>query len=177
MSILWRGIMSNDIINFFETERQIFGICPRCRRFFRLSECKIFLKGEKIKDWLDELQKKQERIDRAEEKLEEKKLEIMEEAREKGRKQALEVIKTIDRVFTPKGLNPDDAKILFHPIDYVVFNGMKETKKINSIVLLDRERKDADSKRLQKSVQKTIEAGKYEWETVVIDESGEINYK
>lgn len=156
MSIQWRGIMSNNIINFFEIERQIFGICPKCRGFFRLSECKIFLKGEKIKDWLDELQKKQEKIDRAEEKLEEKRREIMEEAREKGRKQALEVIKTIDRVFTPKGLNPDDAKIIFHPIDYVVFDGMKKTKKINNIVLLDRERKDADSKRLQRAYRKQL---------------------
>ena len=171
--------MSNEIINFFEIERQIFGICPnpKCGEFFRLSECKIFLKGEKAKDWLDQLQKQQEKIDRAEEKLEEKRREIMEAAREKGRKQALEVIKTIDRVFTPKGLNPDDAKIIFHPIDYVVFNGMKETKKINNIVLFDRERKDADSKRLQRSIQKTIESGNYEWQTIVIDESGAIKYK
>lgn len=101
----------------------------------------------------------------------------MEKAREKGRKQALEVIKTIDHVFTPKGLNPDDAKVIFHPIDYVVFNGMKETKQVNNIVLLDRERKDADAKRLQRSVQKTIESGNYEWQTVTIGENGEINYK
>ena len=169
--------MSNDIFNFFETERQIFGVCPKCKRFFRLSECKIFLKGEKVKDWLDGLNKKEEQLDRAEERLEEKRREIMEKAREKGRKQALEVIKTIDHVFMPKGLNPDDAKVIFHPIDYVVFNGMKETKQVNKIVLLDRERKDADAKRLQRSVQKTIESGNYEWQTVTIGEDGEINYK
>lgn len=127
--------MSNDIVNFFEVERKIFGICPKCNDFFRLSECKIFLKGEKTKDWLDGLNKEQERIDRAFDKLEEKRGSIMERAREKGRKQALETIKNIDRVFTPKGLNPDDAKTIFYPIDYVVFNGMKENKKIDKSLL------------------------------------------
>jgi len=169
--------MSNDIFNFFETERQIFGICPKCKSFFRLSDCKIFLRGKKVKDWLDDLNKKTERLERAEERLEEERREIMEEAREKGRKQALKVIKTIDHVFTPKGLNPDDAKIIFHPIDYVVFNGMKETNQVSKIVLLDRERKDADAKRLQRSVQNTIESGNYEWQTVTIGEDGEINYR
>lgn len=169
--------MSNDIFNFFEVERRIFGICPKCKEFFRLSDCKIFLKGEKARDWLDDLDKKTDRLDRAEERLKEKRREIVEEAREKGRKQALKVIRSIDHVFTPKGLNPDDAKIIFHPIDYVVFSGIKETSQVNKIVLLDRERKYADAKRLQRSVEKTIESGNYEWQTVTIYEDGEINYK
>jgi len=170
--------MTSNIINFFEVERQIFGICPKCGGFFRLSECKIFLKGEKVKDWLDELGKQQLRIDRQREKIEEKRREIKEEASRRGRKQAQQAMVTIDRIFTPKGLNPDDAKVIFHPIDYVVFNGMnKEPNKISNIVLFDRERKETNAKRLQRSIQKTIESANYEWQTVVIDEEGSIEYK
>lgn len=54
---------------------------------------------------------------------------------------------------------------------------MKQTQQVNKIVLLDRERKDTDAKRLQRSAQETIESGNYEWQMVTISEDGEINYK
>ena len=49
----------------------------------------------------------------------------------------------IDPVFTPRRLNPDDAKVLFHPIDFVVFDGMKNADQVKRIVLLDRESSSA----------------------------------
>jgi hypothetical protein len=92
--------MGNDIINFFEVERQIFGICPKCKEFFRLSECKIFLKGEKPQDWMDKLNQEQEKIERQRDKIEEKREEIKAEANERGRKQAQRVIRSIDLVLS-----------------------------------------------------------------------------
>jgi len=171
--------MKNDIFEFFQLERQIFGVCPKCHNFFRLSDCKIFPKEKKGLDWLDELHKQKEKIEKAEDRLYEKEYELRRKAREKGRKQALKVARKIDRVFTPRGLNPDDAKVLFHPIDYVVFNGMndKDSKMIRDIVLLDREHRDVPSRRLQRSIEKTIESGNYEWRTIVVDYHGEIKCK
>jgi len=169
--------MRNDILEFFQLERQIFGICPKCGRFFRLSECKIHIKEKKTLDWLGELMKKFEVVEKAEEKLDETEEEIREQARVKGRKQALRVVRKIDPIFTPRGLNPDDAKVLLHPIDYIVFNGMKDSGKMKNIVLLDRERKDASFRKLQRSIEKTIESGNYEWQTIRIDEGGKITYK
>lgn len=169
--------MKNDILEFFQLERQIFGVCPKCHSFFRLSDCQIFLKEKKALDWLDELHKKEEKIEKAQERLDAKQEELREKAREKGRKQALKVVRKIDMIFTPRGLNPDDAKVLFHPIDYVVFNGMKDSNMIRDIVLLDRERRDVPSRRLQRSIEKTIESGNYEWRTIVVDEHGEIKCK
>jgi predicted Holliday junction resolvase-like endonuclease len=46
-----------------------------------------------------------------------------EQSREKGRKLANKMIKKVDKVFVPQKLNPDDAKVIFHPVDFVVFNG------------------------------------------------------
>ena len=40
--------------------------------------------------------------------------------------------------------NPDDAKVIFHPVDFVVFNGMKAGSNgdaLKSIILLDSEKK------------------------------------
>lgn len=175
--------MRSDIFKFLQLERQIFGVCPKCGRFFRLSECKIHLKEKKALGWLDELMKKYKIIEKAEEKLDEKEGELREKARKKGRKQALKAAMKIDAIFTPRGFNPDDVKVLFHPIDYIVFNGMKDTSTMKdtgtmkNIVLLDRERKDAPARKLQKSIEKTIESENYEWQTIRIDEGGKITYK
>jgi predicted Holliday junction resolvase-like endonuclease len=169
--------MGNDILGFFQLERQIFGVCPKCGRFFRLSDCKIHIKEKKPTDWLDELMKKYEKIEEAGEKLGKMEKELREAARVEGRKLAHRMVGKIDTIFTPRGLTPDDARGLFHPIDYVVFNGMKSTGEMRNIVLLDRERTDTPSKQLQRSIEKTIESGNYEWQTMVIDEIGNIKYK
>src|SRR5712692_8690767 len=117
--------MTSDIIQFFTIQRNIFGICPRSSQFFRLSDCKVYLKTKPRKDWMDEIDAEVFRLDMIEERLEEKEESLREKARSKGRRMAQLAIRRIDSVFTPRHLNPDDAKVIFHPVDYVVFNGMK----------------------------------------------------
>ena len=97
------------------------------------------------------------------------------EARAKGRKSAQKRIKTIDQVFSPRSLHADDAKVLLHPIDYIVFKGMNSSNLINGIVLLDRFSKDDQRKRLQRSIQKAIETRNYEWITLRVAEDGTIS--
>lgn len=166
--------MNSNVIGFFQIERQIFGICPDCGQFFRLSDCKISLKRKKTTDWLDKLLKSEERVLMAQQELEDMAETLREKARELGRKQAAKIVKKIDPVCTPLGLNPDDAKVLFHPIDYIIFDGMKDGPTIRKIMLLDRQRRDADSRKLQRSIERAIESGSYEWQTVIINDSGKI---
>lgn len=165
--------MKAEILKFFNLQRQIFGICPECGEFFRLSDCKIFLKKKPLHDWMDGITEKIEKLDKYEEKLEEEKEKLQEKAREKGRKQAQRIVKTIDPIFTPRKLNPDDAKVIFHPVDYIVFNGMKENS-LKNLVLLDRETKASEHRELQRSIEKVIEKGNYEWQTLRVLEDGTI---
>ncbi len=165
--------MIPDILKFFALHRQIFGICPRCGDFFRLSDCSIFLKRRPSLDWMDKINLKYERLDKVEEKLQEKEEELREKAREKGRQRAELAVKKIDLVFTPRKLSPDDAKVIFHPIDYVVFNGMK-TGSMKNIVLLDRQAKQAVRQTIQKSIERVVERENYEWLTLQVQENGEI---
>ena len=65
--------MKSDIANFFGLQRQIFGVCPKCQDFFRLSDCKIFLKKKPLADWMDKITLEKNRLDGLEEKIEEKK--------------------------------------------------------------------------------------------------------
>jgi predicted Holliday junction resolvase-like endonuclease len=54
-----------------------------------------------------------------------------------------------------------------------VFNGMKNNE-IKNLLLLDRQTKSADHRRLQNSIEKTIERGNFEWVTLRVEENGKI---
>jgi len=86
----------------------------------------------------------------------------------------IKAIRKIDPVFTPRKLNPDDAKVIFHPIDYIVFNGMKAPEPIKNIILLDRQAIGTDHRALQKSIEKVVEHENYEWQTLRVQEDGKI---
>jgi predicted Holliday junction resolvase-like endonuclease len=131
------------------------------------------MKKKPLADWMDKITLEQNRLDGFEEKLEEKKKELQEKARETGRKLAERAVKKIDPVFSPHKLNPDDAKVIFHPIDYVVFDGMKK-ESIKNIILLDRQEKGADHRALQRSIEKVVEHENYEWQTLRVQEDGKI---
>jgi predicted Holliday junction resolvase-like endonuclease len=79
----------------------------------------------------------------------------------------------VSPVRKPHNLNPDDAKVIFHPIDYVVFDGMKK-ESIKNIILLDRQEKGTDHRALQRSIEKVVERENYEWQTLRVQEDGKI---
>jgi predicted Holliday junction resolvase-like endonuclease len=166
--------MKSDILKLFTLQRQLFGVCPECNDLFRLSDCKIYLKRKPTLDWKDGLDLSSERLERLSEKLDEKEEELRESAREKGRRQAQRVIRRIDPVFTPRKLDPDDAKVIFHPIDYIVFNGMKKGTSMRNIVLLDRQEKGKSHRSLQRSIERVVERENYEWQTMRVQEDGKI---
>lgn len=166
--------MKSDILKLFTLQRQLFGVCPKCNDLFRLSDSKIYLKKKPVSDWMDELDLKGQRLERLSEKLDEKEGELRERAREKGRREAQRVIRRIDPVFTPRKLDPDDAKVIFHPIDYVVFNGMKKGSSMRNIVLLDRQEKGKAHRSLQRSIERVVERDNYEWQTLRVKEDGKI---
>lgn len=164
---------NNQLIKYFSLQRQIFGICPNSKQIFRLSDCNIYLKKKPEPDWLKQIESAQNRIDLASARLDEKEYEIREKAKEKGRKEADKKVKKIDKIFNPLKLNPDDSKVIFHPVDYIVFNGKKDGQ-IKNLILMDGRRTDANEKRLQKSVVKAVEQENYEWVTLKVEENGKI---
>jgi predicted Holliday junction resolvase-like endonuclease len=166
--------MKKDIVLFFDMGRRIFGVCPCCGTLFRLSECRISVRGKPVRDWMDMLDAEERRLDHLEERLQEKIKMIRERSREVGRRQALRSVRKLDKLFTPRKLNPDDAKVIFHPVDYVVFNGLTSGGSVRDILLLDRGASDTDHRKIQRSIEKTVEKGRYEWRTLRVGETGEI---
>ena len=169
--------MNSELIKFFSVQRQIFGVCSCCGNIFRLSDAKVYLKEKPKPDWMDKIQKSEERLDTQEEKINDEEAATREVAREKVRKAAMTSTKKIDTIFSPNNYNADDAKVMFHPVDFLIFNGMKEKNSIDNLVLFDREVRDAAQKALQKSLAKTVEKENYEWITMQVSEDGSVEYK
>jgi len=167
--------MIRDILFFFAAQRNIFGICPRSGELFRLSDCKVYLKGKPRKDWMDNLDSVGRKLDLADEKLDQKEESMREKARKKGRRLADLAIRRIDSVFTPRHLNPDDAKVIFHPVDYIVFCGMKGDGPIKRIVLLDRIPKSSEHRRVQESIATALDKKRCEWKTIRVHRDGKIS--
>ena len=59
----------NNLLKFFQLQRQIFGVCPNTGSIFRLSECHIYVKKKPEPDWMQQLEISQGRINSATEKL------------------------------------------------------------------------------------------------------------
>ena len=86
-------------------------------------------------------------------------------------------MKKIDTLFRPLKLNPNDAKIIFHTVDLIVFNGMNNKKNndgIKNLVLLDKEQKTGEQKLLQESIEAAIRKNNYEWLMLRVEENGNI---
>src|SRR5260370_33514049 len=123
---------------------------------------------------MDILRARDGRLDQVEERIDDTEESLREKARVAGRRTAQLAIRRIDPVFAPRRLNADDAKVLFHPVDYVVFRGMKDQGRIREIILLDGETTAPERMRLQKSIEKAVASGNYEWLTVRVQEDGAI---
>ena len=163
---------NNDLIKYFQIQRQIFGVCPHTGSVFRLSDCQLYVKNKPTPDWMQKIEASQARIDKASAKLDDREDEIREKARIAGRKEADQIIKEIDKIFHPLKLNPDESKVIFHPVDFIVFNGMKSSQ-LKNLIFLDKAKGNHD-KRLQQSIKKTIEKGSYEWVTLRVADNGSI---
>ncbi len=166
--------MKQELVGLYRVQRNIFGICPKSGTIFRLSDCKVFLRTKPKSDWKDELDREADRLDQLEERLDDREEHLREAARKKGRERAQKVVKLLDPVFTPRNLNPDDAKVLFHPVDYIVFDGMKADS-IKNLLFLDRSGTTKEKQSLQRSVEQVVSKGQYEWVTISIDADGTVH--
>jgi len=171
-------MMKKEALEFFSIGQQIFGICPHSGEFFRLSDCKVYQKKRPPKDWFENERLEEKRLDHYKLKTDEMRLPLQLRAIEKGRLAAKLAVKKLDPVFASLKLDPDDAKVIFHPIDYIVFNGMKNgSSRMKNITLLDRVAVSSEHRQIQKSIAAVVAKKKYEWQTLSIDEKGSIMAK
>ena len=114
------------------------------------------------------------RIQRAEQKLEDDAERLREQAQSAGRREASRRLKQVAAFFRSNRIELGDLKLLFHPVDYVVFRGLSDGR-CTAVELLDREPASRAHERLQRSIQRTIDAGRCHWITMQIGDDGQVN--
>lgn len=162
--------MRIDPTEFFSVQQHIIGNCPICKAFFRLSELRLIQKRGR-RDWLDEMHDAERKLEAAEDRLAERERELRQVAREKGRAHARRQVRKVDPLFAPRGLCAEDAKPLFNPVDYLVFDGLARTDQVSRIYLLDRKCR-GEHRVVQRSIEACVNRGRYEWLTLRISDAG-----
>jgi len=169
--------MQKEVLDFYSMLRHIFGVCPCCNEIFRLSDCKLFQKKKPEIDWKEEIDKEMQRLENLEEKILMKIEESKEAARTVGRRNADKLVRKLDKIFIPLKLNCNDCKVIFHPIDFIVFNGMNNNVgdcSIKEILLIDKDNKSGQYLEIQKSISNAIQSRNYDWLTLRVENDGNI---
>jgi predicted Holliday junction resolvase-like endonuclease len=148
-------------------------VCPQCEELFYLPEARPYLNGKQPRSIVDALRAEEQKLDRAEERLDELEYGLREKAAEAGLRAAKKSLKKIDPLFSGSGYNPHDVKVIFDPITYVVFNGIGAGR-LREIVLLTDPAQSVAEERLQNSIEGAVKRGNFEFRTLHVDRDGKV---
>ncbi|MEM3408162.1 MAG: Holliday junction resolvase-like protein [Candidatus Micrarchaeia archaeon] len=166
------------IFEDFQEFRKILCVCPCCGDLVRVSDLKLRIKAPYKKTWLDEYEYKLNLINKKIERFEEKKENLRNLAREKGRKAAKIIVNSlIDPSLRKLDFDPYDLKPLLYPIDFIVFSGMTEESFISKIVFLSKSVNDKQTNQYRSQIKNVILSKDYEWELIRINEIGHIRFE
>jgi len=150
--------MSAGFVDSFQDLRTILCVCPCCGELVRASELHLSLHGKAPKTWLDDYEAELHRLEDREDEFEANAAEVKQAAIERGRKKVVErACSCLDSSIACFNYDPYDIKALFHPVDFVVFNGLNAGEDLDDITFLTRQRR---GDLIQKSVAKAIKNGK-----------------
>jgi predicted Holliday junction resolvase-like endonuclease len=162
-----------DLVAALSEFDSILVVCPCCGEVVRLSETRPYAKGKKPRSVFDALDADEARLERAEERLEEREDELREAAREIGRRAAKRQLKRIDPVFSGAGIDPQDVKVVFDPVEYVVFDGLNRGR-LKRIALMAYPPSNRAQEKAQDSVAAAARKGNVEFATLRIGEDGSV---
>jgi predicted Holliday junction resolvase-like endonuclease len=157
----------------FDELNSILVICPSCGEINRVSETRPYLKGAKPHTRFDQLDAELRALDRTEERLDERLQELRDQARERGWRKAHGRLKKLDPTFYGSGLEPQDVKVIFDPVEYVVFDGMTRNN-LRQVLLMGEMPGNSAQERIQLSLQNTLKKGHVEFATLRITEDGRV---
>lgn len=165
----------NEVLFIFQSFRRILCVCPHCGSIFRLSDMTLAWKGKGFKTWLDEYESNVLKLQDKIGKFEEKEQSIRDEAAERGRKKAEKhICKLMCSELAKLKYNPYDIKAIWHPVDYVVFNGMNNKDEVDDVTFLSRKINDANLNKIRKTVKECVEHKKFEWAVARISIDGKM---
>lgn len=159
-------------VSFYLTEgRRVFSVCPRCGAVHRLSELALAKRGEHETDWLDELRGQRQGLEGTLAGLEEQRKGMVAEARRRAEVEELpQLLRRAAPAFDGTSIDPRDVRILFHPVEFAVFEGMNSGDGVRGVTLLHLGRGGA----LVEGIGAAVERGNVGWRTIRVDDDGNV---
>jgi len=167
--------VASNLVNLFQSFRQILCICPCCGDIVRLSDLRLKYKGKAPRTWLDTHESKIKLLEEKELLFEEKEEKLRKKAIERGRKKVPKMIcKCFDRGIARFNYNPYDIKALLHPVDFVVFNGLNDEKKLEDITFLSKKTSNDILNKIRNSLEMAIDRERYDWHIARVSIEGKV---
>ena len=162
---------------FFKEQRHIFGICPNpeCRAVSRFTDIRVSYRAKYAKDWLDRVEDKTATWEEKQAELEVRQKELRAKSIDKARRKVLpKKLQHVSSLFVKSKVQPEDIKVVSHPLDFIAFDGLITNEDLRRIVLLDSESSRSFRRGIQDSIRTTVENGKYDWHVARVDEEGQV---
>ncbi len=172
-----------NLIYVIDEFQSVYGFCPCCGEIFRLADAKLKFPSVAIKNdpffnvKLREARvaRQQEQLSRYEEKMNEAYERAKNAAQVRGRKLAKQRLKRIDPIFSGREIDTQDVKTIFDPVNFVVFDKMNsESGIIKGIEFIAIQPHSQKREQVLKSIQKVIDRGYLEFNTIRVGKEGEI---
>lgn len=158
---------------WFKEMKQLYGFCPCCGELFRLSDATIFTQTLPPHTPFDRLNAQRDRLVKQEERFEECKDQIEEEATKRGQRRAARQLRKLSPYLYDSAANPNDVKVIFDPVEYLVFRGLT-ARHCTLIELVDHPAETSQREQAQESIARAIKAGNIEWQTFRVQPNGTI---
>jgi len=170
----------NILVQTIDGIQEVLAICPCCGEIFRLVEGKFIFpqKHPKTCEYLGlialegKLSDEEDRLASAEERFEEKLQQQRQQLIQQGRRQAKTKLKKIDPTFSAKGIDPQDVKVIFDPVEYLIFHGLNSGDGVDFVEFVSRSPDSKTQETVVKSIDKTIRDGNVEFETLHMRDDG-----
>jgi predicted Holliday junction resolvase-like endonuclease len=170
----------NILVQTIDGIQEVLAICPCCGEIFRLVEGKFIFpqKRPKTCEYLElialegKVSDDEERLASAEERFEERMRAQRQKFVDLGRRQAKKKLKKIDPTFSAKDIDPQDVKVIFDPVEYLIFHGLNSEDGVDLLEFVSRSPDDKRQEAIVKSVEKTIRDGNVEFETLHMRDDG-----
>lgn len=169
--------METPFDTYFREQRHIFGVCPNpeCRTVSRLADIRVSYRAKYVKDWLDRVDDETASWEEKQSGLEEKQKELKKKYIDKARRTVLpQKLRSISPLFRKERVQPEDIKVVSHPLDFIGFDGLITNENLRRIVLLDSELNKSFRANIQQSIGKAVDDAKYDWSVLRVDEEGKI---
>jgi predicted Holliday junction resolvase-like endonuclease len=162
------------LLDLFRRFQTLLGICPCCGRWFKLSDAQLFISKAPTATPFDELAQAQAELEAAISRFDEREERVRSLAREKGRLLARRRLKKIAGWCSEGRFDPNDVKVLFDPVEYVVFAGLS-SRGCSRVAFVDRPPKSRQKELLLESLGRAIRRGNVEWHTYRVTDDGEVS--